>query len=148
LDPIHQDSAHVIKQTKEYTDEFTFITIDDQYHSPKILSKLSWDTVANMMNRHQVTSTTKVGGMLFNSSAVHPTTMSKQIIANMLLLASTDMLVGKFTSNVFRIAFQLMSAQSARSGCTKPYISLDSPWCFDFRVISGVNTGERKLFMC
>ena len=32
-------------------------------------------------------------------------------------------------------------------GCLRPYVSLDSPWCFDFRVVSGVGDGNRR-FMC
>jgi hypothetical protein len=78
-----------------------------------------------------------VTNLEFDPTKVHPTDATKQVIANMLLLGATDMLIGKFTSNVFRIAFQLMVAQSP-AGHMKPFISLDSPWCSDYFLHSGV----------
>jgi hypothetical protein len=47
---------------------------------------------------------------------------------------TNDTAPGKFTSNVFRLAFQLMVAQSGGGGFSgmRPYVSLDAPWCFDF----------------
>ena len=55
------------------------------------------------------------------------------------LLAHTDGLVGKFTSNLDRLAFELMTARATPGGtCVKPFISIDSPWCSDFGVMSGV----------
>jgi hypothetical protein len=80
-------------------------------------SWLTWDLIANRMQRN-------VTNLEFDPTKVHPTDATKQVIANMLLLGATDMLIGKFTSNVFRIAFQLMVAQSP-AGHMKPFISLD-----------------------
>ena len=55
------------------------------------------------------------------------------------LLAHTDGLVGKFTSNLDRLAFELMTARATPGGtCVKPFLSIDSPWCSDFGVMSGV----------
>ena len=51
-------------------------------------------------------------------------------LADMVIMGRCDGLVGKFTSNVDRIAYSLMSA---RAGEPVPYISLDkSAWCHDY----------------
>ena len=51
-------------------------------------------------------------------------------LVDALLLAQTDVLVGKFTSNLLRIALEL---QVGRDRCVRPFASLDgSEWCFDF----------------
>ena len=64
---------------------------------------------------------------------------------DLLLLAESAALVGKFTSNLDRIAYALMSA---RGGCLRPYVSLDAAWCFDFGVRgSGVGLNGTR-FQC
>ena len=64
---------------------------------------------------------------------------------DLLLLGESAALVGKFTSNLDRIAYALMSA---RGGCLRPYVSLDAAWCFDFGVRgSGVGLNETR-FQC
>ena len=70
--------------------------------------------------------------------------IARQIVESLLLLGSTDMFVGKFTSNLDRIAFALMVSRS--NGCLPPYVSLDSAWCFqDLNATSNV---RGKLFVC
>ena len=51
-----------------------------------------------------------------------------------LLLAEADVFVGKFTSNLDRLVHAL---QVGRSGCVRPFVSLDAPWCFDFGGMAG-----------
>merc|ERR1712113_725498 len=53
-----------------------------------------------------------------------------------LLLAECDAFVGKFTSNLFRLAYSL---RAAKCNCAAPFISLDAPWCFDFGLREGRN---------
>ena len=53
-----------------------------------------------------------------------------------MLLARCDVLVGKFTSGLFRAAYQL---SAARGGVLRPFVSLDAPWCTDYGVVSGYN---------
>ena len=46
----------------------------------------------------------------------------------------TDGLVGKFSSSLDSLAYMLQTAHNTAGGmCLKPYISMDAPWCFDFR---------------
>ena len=40
--------------------------------------------------------------------------------------ARCDILVGKFTSGLFRAAYQLSAAEH---GLLRPFVSLDAPWC-------------------
>lgn len=54
-----------------------------------------------------------------------------------LLLARCDVLVGKFTSGLFRAAYALASAR--RGGALPPFVSLDAPWCADYGVPAGHN---------
>eukprot|EP00966_Prymnesium_polylepis_P117498 2716046-Prymnesium_polylepis.2 len=70
----------------------------------------------------------------------------------MFLLAQCDYFVGKFTSNFFRIAYELKAAQC---DCAPPFVSLDAPWCFDFaaeigksRVTLSNGSYADKLFLC
>ena len=50
-------------------------------------------------------------------------------LVDVLLLSRTDAFVGKMTSNFDRLVHAL---QTGRSGCVRPYVSLDAPWCFDY----------------
>ena len=66
------------------------------------------------------------------------------VLLDMYLLSEGDVLVGKFTSNVFRTAYAL---SHARSRCIKPFVSMDGPWCFDYAVqFSGIGEGNRRFW--
>lgn len=63
-------------------------------------------------------------------------------LSDIWLLSECDAFVGKFTSNMDRIAYSLMyshgSAVGPKSeGCYRPFVSLDAPWCFDADALSG-----------
>jgi len=55
---------------------------------------------------------------------------------DMMMLAQCDLFVGKFTSNFFRIAYEL---RAASCDCVPPFTSLDAPWCFDYAVQAGTS---------
>ena len=79
-------------------------------------------------------------------SVWYPSSVSVLVVLfDLLLLGESAALVGKFTSNLDRIAYALMSA---RGGCLRPYVSLDAAWCFDFGVRgSGVGVNGTR-FQC
>ena len=54
-----------------------------------------------------------------------------------LLLSRCDILVGKFSSGLFRAAYALAAAR--RAGGLPPFVSLDAPWCADYAVPAGFN---------
>ena len=69
-------------------------------------------------------------------------------LIDVLLLAETDVFVGKFTSNLDRLVHAL---QVGRDGCVRPFASLDAPWCFDFGGMAGRvrRAGEEEVrFKC
>ncbi len=68
---------------------------------------------------------------------------AQSILTDMFLLAEGDLFLGKFTSNVDRIAFSLLTTK--KRGLV-PFISLDSSWCSDF----GARVGVSKYgpFLC
>eukprot|EP00041_Stephanoeca_diplocostata_P027242 m.747474 g.747474 ORF g.747474 m.747474 type:complete len:502 (+) comp23143_c1_seq32:309-1814(+) len=61
--------------------------------------------------------------------------LGTKALADMLLLSRTEVLIGKFTSNVFRAALEV---RTGRDGTIKPYASLDAIWCWDVGRLSGV----------
>ena len=67
------------------------------------------------------------------------------VLVDVTLLSDCDAFVGKFTSNMDRLVFALMSGR--RGGCVPPYASIDSRWCFDFGVRSGRTLGNES-FKC
>ena len=64
-------------------------------------------------------------------------------LVDLLLLAEGDAFVGKFTSNLDRIAYSLIAA---RKGGLAPYQSLDSKWCNDWARNAG--TSVFGTFFC
>ena len=70
--------------------------------------------------------------------------IARSVLLDMYLLAEGDVLIGKFTSNVLRTAYALAYANT---GCIKPFVSLDGPWCFDYAVeFSGIGEGGRRFW--
>ena len=55
---------------------------------------------------------------------------------DLLLLAESAALVGKFTSNFFRTAYML---RASSCDCATPFVSLDAPWCFEYGKLAGTN---------
>lgn len=70
---------------------------------------------------------------------------ARAVLDDLFLLAACDGFVGKFTSNIDRLAVALSNAW--RGGdCVTPFESLDAAWCSDF----GRRTGKsiHGDFMC
>jgi len=68
----------------------------------------------------------------------------REVLLDIHLLADTDGFVGKFTSNVDRIAYALNYGQR---GCAVPFISLDAYWCNDYGLEKG-KTVQGAKFAC
>ena len=71
--------------------------------------------------------------------------LAQQSLVDAMLLADADILVGKFTSNLFRGAVEL---KAGRLGALPPFVSLDAAWCFLYKgsVVRGKHAG--KTFGC
>uniref|UniRef100_A0A7S0DHF0 Alpha-(1,6)-fucosyltransferase N- and catalytic domain-containing protein n=1 Tax=Amorphochlora amoebiformis TaxID=1561963 RepID=A0A7S0DHF0_9EUKA len=60
---------------------------------------------------------------------------------DMHFLGQTDAFIGKFSSNIDRVAYNL---QCGRTRTYQPRISLDNEWCFDFGVRSRIDAFHKK----
>ena len=67
------------------------------------------------------------------------------LLDDVFLLAAADGFVGKFTSNVARLAFALGNAWKG-GDCVAPFDSLDATWCADFGRLSGDSVNGK--FLC
>lgn len=81
--------------------------------------------------------------LLLRNGSIDAFAEAQAALIDILLLSEGDFFVGKFTSNIDRIVYSLMSA--TKHGIV-PYASLDSPWCFDFGQRSG--RGDEWPFLC
>ena len=63
-------------------------------------------------------------------------------VLDALLLSRCDVLVGKFSSGLFRASYALAAAR--RGGALPPFVSLDAPWCADYGVPAGYNDAFPK----
>lgn len=70
---------------------------------------------------------------------------ARAVLDDLLLLASADGLVGKATSNIFRLALALGSAWKG-GDCLVPFESLDASWCADFGRLTGDSV--HGAFLC
>jgi len=64
-----------------------------------------------------------------------------EMLTDFLTLSSTNVLIGKVTSNVFRAAIEYASG---KMGARIPYISMDAPWCFCFHCSAIIEKGPFK----
>ena len=80
-------------------------------------------------------------------------------LVDIILLASCDGLIGKFSSNMFRIAYALASVRAPKIPvrrtsppdaplvCLPPYVSLDHPWCADHGVLQAKRPLPTQRFL-
>jgi len=68
----------------------------------------------------------------------------QEVLSDIFMLADTDGFVGKFTSNMDRIAYALNYGQR---GCAAPFVSLDAYWCSDYGLETG-RTVQGAKFAC
>ena len=115
------DSPHVVAQTQLYP-EFRWLYIEMPRHDASRRGAKLWDE--RVWSRH-------VWGMSDWTQM-----MMWQATVDMMLLAKCHAFVGKFTSNFFRAAYALHAQQCE---CAPPFVSLDSPWCFDYGLPEGRN---------
>lgn len=116
------DSKKVLADTKKFP-EFSFLHLPAPRYVAKSSSQAKlWDTLVAERAL---------------SEAVHENFEDAwRATIDAMLLSKCHMFVGKFTSTFFRTAYALHSAEC---NCLAPFISLDSPWCFDYGERAGSN---------
>ena len=76
---------------------------------------------------------------------VNPTLDTREVIRDLHLLSEADAFVGKYSSNIDRIAIALSYGNKQ---CAVPFTSIDSPWCTNFGWGIGRNFQSGKNFLC
>jgi len=79
------------------------------------------------------------------SGSVNMAAEYRDVLTDLFMLADADGFVGKFTSNVDRIAYSL---GFGRRGCAVPMESLDSLWCSSWGNRVGRSLSSRRNFSC
>lgn len=115
---------------------------DEIYEQTKAYPRLRW----HFLRQESAFEDVMIDSLVFRDTAGNPVakdvedrgfSLGVDAMVDMLLLSHTDVLIGKFSSNVFRAALEV---GSARNAALKPYVSLDATWCWDF----GANSGRIK----
>ena len=108
------DSSTVVRMSRSYK-SYKFIMIPGVFRTEHSSKSELWDAkIWRRMFWHQTDATERD---------------VKVTLVDVKLLSMCDYFVGKFSSNLFRLAYSLSSADC---DCIKPYVSLDVPWCFDY----------------
>jgi len=99
-----------------------------------VRDRTSLDATATLV-RHEEAKETTIEGV-FNEFKKIDSSFGRDVFEDVLmdveLLAACEALVGKFSSNIDRLALELMTARSPEGYCLKPFISMDHPWCFNW----------------
>ena len=117
------DSEAVVEEaTAKYGKEFHFI------HQQMDRSKFDLDTRSEELKHLHPGWNTGPGNLdtLHAAGLLNSNKDVETILLDVELLAQADYLISAFSTNVARLAYELMVA---RRGCLPPFVSLDIPWC-------------------
>jgi hypothetical protein len=119
---IATDDRSIITATSAYSRNYTFLHFAEALAFAKQVNPhaIKWDKVVHSQAKGSSTS--------MNMRVATDTTVELS------LLSLCHLFVGKHTSQLFRMAYEL---HAARCACAAPAISLDAPWCFDKGVFAG-----------
>eukprot|EP00614_Pseudopedinella_elastica_P031730 CAMPEP_0172619946 /NCGR_PEP_ID=MMETSP1068-20121228/98764_1 /TAXON_ID=35684 /ORGANISM="Pseudopedinella elastica, Strain CCMP716" /LENGTH=484 /DNA_ID=CAMNT_0013426977 /DNA_START=198 /DNA_END=1655 /DNA_ORIENTATION=+ len=125
----------VLPIAKKYGVRSIYLATDDEATAQE--ARAEWPEfvwlVAEGMDRGAVKSVAKWEANL-RRGVMDNHLEAQNALIDLLLLAEGDAFVGKFTSNLDRIAFALLAA---RAKGLVPYVSLDSQWCSDWARAAG-----------
>jgi len=147
---------HIDTMIRKYAFKYIFLASDD----PKILGELSnyykdanvevltrssklTKKLDDIWKRHDNWTIEKV----LEKNLINGREVFEDSMLDILLLSEGDAFVGKFTSNVARLAFELMYTKENKE-CIRPFVSLDASWCFNFGQRIGYNQRSNKNFYC
>ncbi|KAJ8600091.1 hypothetical protein CTAYLR_003441 [Chrysophaeum taylorii] len=116
---------HVVALKHRYAAKSVFLATDDAEVASAARNASTLEFPVIVSSSHPVSWDAVLGKQEF----LDRTRVLREIVTDIALLARSDAFVGKFTSNVDRIAYALLAA---RSNCLKPFVSLDSLWCHDW----------------
>lgn len=120
------DDDKVRENTKQYP-QYTWMFEKKSLHSQRRTHVLKYLPIEKAL-RYQV---------------IDPFEEGASYLTDLFLMSEAHALVGKFTSNLDRLVYSRMAAQG---DCLRPFVSLDSGWCFDYGIANG--DGDMGDFMC
>eukprot|EP00466_Bigelowiella_natans_P018895 jgi/Bigna1/79635/fgenesh1_pg.64_\ len=115
------DSDAIYDEISEYESEFNF----------HFVRNMARGDIRNRMSIDDALEQGKIDGCK----------EAQNVLIDLYLLGDADFFIGKFSSNMDRIAYNL---QFARKLVFPPFVSLDNAWCFDFGVESRSNLYVEK----
>jgi len=113
------DSVSVIQDTKKYKNEFIFIF--------------------QKMNRELMNSSQKIENRFGKELDSHKIMVST--LVDIFLLSACDFLVTHQASALSRISLHLATV---RLGYVPPYVSMDGPWCYHWRMCCDISSNGRQ----
>ena len=114
------DSAAIIDDAKNYRNEFTFIF--------------------QHIERNILQSRIKIESRL-EKRELDPHELMVATLIDIFLLSECDYMITHQTSSLSRIALQLATV---RLGYVPPYVSMDGPWCYHWRMCCDVKSDGRQ----
>jgi len=116
------DSVDIVQQTTNFEPEFTFVYLSD-------------------MNRTKYDSGTKIESRM-QTHTIDSHALMLETLTDMFLLSECDYFVTHQASALSRVS---LSLASTRLGHLPPYVSMDGPWCYHWRMCCDVKpTGDQK----
>ena len=116
------DSDEILRQTILFETEFSFVYLKE-------------------LNRSKYDSGTKIESRMQNHE-IDSHTIMLEMLSDMYLLSECDYFVTHQASAMSRLS---LSLASTRLGYLPPYISMDGPWCYHWRMCCDVKpNGEQK----
>ena len=132
---IATDSEGVLNETRPYIDEgFTFLRMSEPLDALHKLQTVNQGQVRTREGKPSTIWDDVLRHNLEEGRVDDNRQVAWEATLDAYLLSFCDVLIGKHTSNLFRVAYEL---KAARCDCAPPFVSLDAPWCFDWGVFAG-----------
>jgi len=119
-----------------------FVATDD-LDLPDRLPQLAQDmnltfVTFNEFDRSDLSSSTNWIEKRLEGGELPRTALAHFTLIDLLLLADTDAMIGHFQSNLSRMALALSASLKRR---VPPYVSIDGPWCYQWRMCCHMRKG-------
>lgn len=136
-DGLAQYAPAVREMVRAHALDAVFLATDDdavvreaRAHAPTLLGVARTAVYVVAANRSALYGTGTYYDRALKAGMIDAAADARAFLVDLMLLAEADAFVGKFTSNIARIAFALSNARKG-GDCVVPFYSLDATWCAD-----------------
>lgn len=134
------DDVEVVEATKDYP-EFKWLYRPELATMAKNHLNSKWETQDIAFDDKEVLSL----GFDRDDKPIDFAQVAQDYMKDVLMMGDADGLVGKFTSNVARLA---VTASYGQKKCLYPFISMDAYWCNAFGTEAGYVPSTNQHFKC